>query len=79
MSSIELEPHDLPDVAPSNHGRTIAGWVTTTGLVIATLLGSIGISIGAHGWTWTGVGVAIASLVAGVVLRALGYGQPRQQ
>ncbi|WP_062377630.1 HGxxPAAW family protein [Demequina pelophila] len=76
MSSVNLEPEDLPDVAPHNHGRTRAAWVTNVGLVIAAVLVSIGI-----GWTvwpvvWVGVGVAVVSLVVGAVMRALGHGQP---
>ena len=76
MSSVELEPQDLPDVAPDNHGKTMAGWVTTAGLVIAAILGALGMMIPALVLIWVGIGVAVAALVAGVVMRALGYGQP---
>ena len=76
MSSIELGPDDLPDVGPDNHGRTTAGWVTTAGLVVATLLAALGIALPVAALTWAGVGVAVVALLAGGVLRALGYGQP---
>ncbi|PKQ26053.1 MAG: hypothetical protein CVT64_06150 [Actinobacteria bacterium HGW-Actinobacteria-4] len=78
MSSVELEPQDLPDVAPDNHGKTYAGWATTTGFVVATLAAGIGLSVSNMTLIWVGIGVAVAAIVAGIVLRALGYGQPRQ-
>ena len=76
MSSVHLEPQDLPEIAPHNHGRTVAAWVTNTGLVIAAILAAVGIAIPAHAVTFTGIGLAVLSLAAGAVLRALGYGQP---
>lgn len=76
MSSVHLEPQDLPDLAPHNHGRTMAAWVTNSGLVLAAILASIGI-----GWTiwplvWVAIGVTVVALAAGAALRALGHGQP---
>ncbi|MDN4474262.1 hypothetical protein QQX09_00170 [Demequina sp. SYSU T00192] len=76
MSSVHLEPQDLPDVAPHNHGRTTAGWVTNVGLVLAAILVSVGIAIPVHAVTFTGIGVAVVALAAGAALRALGHGQP---
>ncbi|WP_062464792.1 HGxxPAAW family protein [Demequina soli] len=76
MSSIHLEPQDLPEIAPHNHGKTRAAWVTNVGLVIAALIMSVGIAIPVHPLTFAGIGVAVVSLAAGAVLRALGHGQP---
>jgi hypothetical protein len=76
MSSVHLEPQDLPEIAPHNHGRTVAAWVTNTGLVIAAILVAVGIAIPVHAVTFTGIGLAVLSLAAGAVLRALGHGQP---
>lgn len=76
MSSIELEPQDLPDVAHHNHGRTLAGWFTSAGLVLGGLLVTLGMSFIYHPLTWAGIVVAVVALVGGAVLRALGYGQP---
>ena len=78
MSSVHLEPQDLPEVAPHNHGRTTAAWVTNTGLVLAAILASVGIAIPNWPLTWVGVGVAVVALAAGGALRALGHGQPLQ-
>lgn len=76
MSSVHLEPQDLPDVAPHNHGRTTAGWVTNTGLVLAALMVSVGIAWSILPLTFTGIGVSVVAMAAGGALRALGHGQP---
>jgi len=78
MSSVHLEPQDLPEVAPHNHGRTTAAWATNVGLVLAALLASVGIAIPVWPLVWVGVGIAVVSLAAGAALRALGHGQPLQ-
>lgn len=76
MSSIHVEHDDLPEVAPHNHGRTRAAWVTNIGLVVAAVLLSVGIAIPVHPVTIAGIVVAVAALAAGGALRALGHGQP---
>jgi len=76
MSSIQLEPADLPDPASANHGMTRAAWVLNTGLVLAGIVIATGIILDRPVVTWIGVSVAVLSLVAGGVLRALGHGQP---
>ncbi len=76
MSSVNLEPQDLPDVAPHNHGRTTAGWVTNAGLVLAAILIAVGIAWAVHPLTFTGIGIGVVALAAGAALRALGHGQP---
>lgn len=76
MSSVELSSDDLPDVAPANHGRTLAGWVLSTGLVVASLLVAFGMTLSIMALNWAGIAVVGVSLVGGAVLRALGYGQP---
>lgn len=78
MSSVHLEPQDLPEVAPHNHGRTTAAWATNVGLVLAALLVSVGIAIPVWPLVWVGVGIAVVSIAAGAALRALGHGQPLQ-
>jgi hypothetical protein len=75
MSSVHIEPSNLPDVAPSNHGRTVAAWVTNAGLALAALFAAIGVMIGLHVLTWIGIGLVVVSLATGAALRALGHGQ----
>ena len=76
MSDGSVTGADLPEMAHANHGRTTAAWVATGGISAAALVAAIG--IGAASWTWVWVGsiVAVASLGAGAVLKALGHGQP---
>lgn len=76
MSSVHLEPQDLPEIAPHNHGKTVAAWVTNVGLVIAAVVASIGIAFPVWPVVWVGVGIAVVSVAAGGALRALGHGQP---
>ena len=76
MSSIQLEPQDLPDPASANHGMTRAAWVLNSGLVVAGIVIAIGVLFDLPVLTWIGVGIAVLSLIAGGVLRALGHGQP---
>lgn len=75
MSSVHIEPSDLPDVAPSNHGRTVAAWVTNMGIAIAVLFAAVGIAIAVYPLIWTGIALVVISLATGAVLRALGHGQ----
>lgn len=76
MSSIEIAPADLPDRDNANSGMTTAGWVTNVGLVLAALVVAIGMGFPIWPVVWAGVGLAVLSLIAGAVLRALGHGQP---
>lgn len=76
MSSIEIAPEDLPEVAHANHGKTTAAWVTNIGLVIGALIVAIAMAFPVWPAVWVGVGVCVVSLIIGAVLRALGHGQP---
>lgn len=75
MSSVHIEPQNLPDPAPYNHGKTIAAWVLSVGVSLGFLIGSFGIMIPNHVLTWIGVAVTLISLAAGAAMRALGHGQ----
>ena len=46
------------------------------GLVVAGIVIAIGVMFDLPVLTWIGVGIAVLSLIAGGVLRALGHGQP---
>lgn len=75
MSSVHIEPQNLPDEAPHNHGRTTAAWVANIGITIGAIIAAFGIAIPNHAFTWAGVGVIVISFAAGAALRALGHGQ----
>jgi len=76
MSSVNLEPENLPDPAPSNHGKTQAAWVLNVTIVVGAILIALGIALDRLVLTWIGVAICVLGLIAGGVLRALGYGQP---
>lgn len=76
MTSPKIEPHNLPDVAPHNHGRTVAGWVTNGLIVLGALVAAIGLMIPQFTLVWVGAGVVVVALAVGAALRALGFGQP---
>lgn len=76
MSSPKIDPHNLPDVAPNNHGRTVAGWATNGLIVLGALVAGIGLMIPQLALVWVGVGVVVVALAVGATLRALGFGQP---
>jgi len=76
MSSVHLEQQDLPDSAAPNHGMTLAAWALNAGIVLAFLVAGIGMMVETMWLVWIGVAIAAISLIAGGVLRALGYGQP---
>lgn len=76
MSSHHIEPHNLPDAHPDNHGRTVAAWWTNGLIVLGSLIAGIGVMIPQLTLAWVGGGVIVVALAVGATLRALGYGQP---
>jgi len=77
MTEHSVSGTDAPDVAHANHGRTVAAWVTNIGFTVGVLVAAVGVGFAAWILVWVGAGVAVASLIAGAVLKALGLGQPR--
>ncbi|MFI2364868.1 HGxxPAAW family protein [Promicromonospora sp. NPDC019610] len=73
-----------PGVPPTNHGHTVAAWVTMVGITLGVLISSWGVVV-AQSWSaWLvlfvlGFVVVGASLVIGLVLRNLGLGQKTVQ
>lgn len=68
----------LPEAAPpTNHGHTVAAWVTMTGIMLGALVSTVGIVLIENMlWLfWAGLGVVAASLVLGGVLKSMGLGQ----
>jgi hypothetical protein len=74
--SHQIDPENLPAVAPNNHGRTSAAWATNGLIVLGALIAAIGVMIPMLALLWVGAGVVVAALAVGAVLRALGHGQP---
>lgn len=59
----------------NNHGQTVAAWTLSIIVMLAFLVGSIGVVLDNRLIFWTGVGMIGVGLIAGKVLSALGYGK----
>ncbi len=66
-----------PAVPPANHGHTVAAWTAMIGVMVGALVASIGVAVPNAVVFWVGMGVVLLACVAGLVLRNMGYGQPR--
>ena len=69
--------HLPPAIPPTNHGHTVAAWVTMLGILLGTVIAAIGVLIPAAWLFWVGIGVVVAANVAGLVLRNMGFGQAK--
>jgi hypothetical protein len=71
-----------PGVPPTNHGHTVAAWVTMAGITLGVLIAAWGVIVAQASSSWLvifvlGFVVILASLIAGLVLRNLGMGQKK--
>ena len=69
-----------PSVPPTNHGHTVAAWVTMAGITLGVLVCAWGVLVAQSWSSWLvlfvlGFVVIGASLIVGLVLRNLGMGQ----
>ena len=65
-----------PASPPTNHGHTVAAWVTVSLVLLGSVISALAV-MGAFVWLfWAGMGVVVIGLVAGRVLKMLGFGQP---
>lgn len=78
MTQSSITGANVPDVAHTNHGRTVAAWVTNGAVTAGVLLAGVGMALPARELLWAGIVVAALGLVVGAVLKALGFGQPRR-
>jgi len=67
----------LPEAAPpTNHGHTLAAWVTVTVVIVGAVVAAAGLLAGRMWLFWVGLGLVVLAAVIGRVLKALGFGQP---
>lgn len=69
-----------PGVPPTNHGHTVAAWVTMAGITLGVLIAAWGVLVAQSSSAWLvvfalGFVVIVAALIVGLVLRNLGLGQ----
>jgi type III secretory pathway component EscR len=67
--------HLPPTAAPTNHGKTLAAWVTTYSVVIAFTIAGLAFAFAVVWLVWVGLALVVVGLVVGKVLQASGYGQ----
>ena len=67
--------HLPPTAAPTNHGKTVAAWVTTYWVVIAFTIAGLGVPFAIVWLAWLGIALTVAGLIAGKALQVAGYGQ----
>ncbi len=79
MTHNGVEGAGVPHAAPSNHGRTVAAWVTNIGITLGALVAAVGVALAAWVLVWIGSSVVAASLILGGILKALGHGQPKSR
>ncbi|MEV7971938.1 HGxxPAAW family protein [Cellulomonas sp. NPDC089187] len=71
-----MEALRLPPVAPpTNHGRTVAAWTVTWVVVLGFLVAGLAMMFSQVWLFWVGMGAAVVGVIAGVLLRAAGFGQ----
>ncbi|MFI2102536.1 HGxxPAAW family protein [Isoptericola sp. NPDC019693] len=67
-----------PAVPPTNHGHTTAAWTAMIGIMLGVAVGAVGMLPDVpDAVVWVGAVIVAASLVLGLVLRNLGFGQPK--
>ena len=66
-------PHEAP---PTNHGRTIAAWVTVVVVLVGASVAAAAVVVALPWLFWVGLGLIVIGVVLGRVLRMLGFGQP---
>jgi len=57
-----------------NHGSTPAAWTAVTIIMVAFLVGGIGVVVAQPWLFWVGVGLVVVGLVVGKVMQMMGMG-----
>lgn len=63
--------HDAND---PGHGHTIAAWTAVTIIMVAAAIGTLFFFLDIPLMVWVSAGLALVGLIAGYVLRQMGYG-----
>lgn len=59
----------------NNHGQTVAAWTLSIIVMLAFLVGSIGVVLDNRVVFWSGVALIGVGIIAGKVLANLGFGK----
>lgn len=58
----------------SNHGNTPAAWTAVTIMIIAFLIGGLGLILGISWMFWASFGVFVLGIIVGKVMQMAGMG-----
>lgn len=61
-------------MAASHHGSTPAAWTAVTLILIAFLVGAVGLVVGNWVVFWAGVALGIIGGIVGLIMQAMGMG-----
>jgi purine-cytosine permease-like protein len=61
------------------HGQTPAAWTAVTLVIIAFVVGTLGVVLGQYVMVWIGVGLVILGGIVGKVMSMAGLGMPRDK
>jgi predicted lipid-binding transport protein (Tim44 family) len=76
--STVTEPNLTREPREYHHGRSPASWVGSMTALVGALVGTIGFLAGVVGVIIAGFVIIGVALIATVMLRSMGYGQPSQ-
>ena len=62
--------------AHDNHGQTPAAWTTVIIIMLAFVVGTLGVMLGNWVMFWVGVGMVILAVVIGKIMQLMGLGAP---
>lgn len=76
----ELPEWQVPrSMAPTNHGRTVASWALVWLCAVGAVVAAVGFIVPSMVVIAVGAGIVVLGLALGVILRAMGKGQPPQE
>ena len=62
-----------------HHGNTPAAWTAVTIIMVAFLVGAIGVVVAQPWLFWVGVALTVLGMAVGYAMSLMGYGQPRDE
>lgn len=62
-----------------HHGNTPAAWTAVTIIMIAFVVGAVGVVVAQPWLFWVGIAMVALGIVVGYVMALMGYGQPREE
>jgi len=68
---------DAPSPLAHGHGNTPAAWAAVTIIIVASVIGTLGVMLANWPLFWVGVGLTIAGGIVGKVMQMMGLGSPQ--